>query len=216
MLELELEPPKVADPAAAVALAEGAVVLHAGLFYRSTDGYRVLHLADHLVVRDDGADAWHGCWARPTTVDELDLRAVSDQAAFVAAARPTVPYGLRYIDTKFGADGMLLRGQTECGLTCATFVLALFRLARVELLELSTWATRPEDVDAQKALVAFLEGRGASNDHVEAVRSEVGCLRYRPEEVAAATAVAPHPAAFADVAPAGTRVLEATRSLLRQ
>ena len=207
-----LDPQSPPPVHAAVCLGKGGVDLHGGVVYRGEDGSRVLHLAWHADLRDEALAApRHGfvVWVIPTLDDEYDLRAVADTAAATAESKPEVLYSLRYADSKF-SDAVLLLGESESGLTCATFVLALYRAAGIELLRLDTWEARERDRDAQKALVRGLERDAArgkvSPEHVKAVRAEEGCMRFRPEEVAAGTALDPRPVDFSVAAPAGDAV----------
>jgi len=43
----------------------------------------------------------------------------------------------------------------------------------------------------QRWIVEMLRKRGADPQRVEAVQKEIGCVRYRPEEVAGAAAIYP-------------------------
>ncbi len=181
---------------AAVALADGAVGLHTGILYRPAgDGTpRVLHLAFHHQLRSEPpSDGWR--WVVPD-LDAYDLEYVAALCRLIAdnPANRDVPYAFRFIDSGIAEDGSVLVGTSDRGLTCATFVLAIFRAVGVELLALDAWSTRPADVAAQERLLEYLEGRDRAQH--EAVRSQVGCRRYRAEVVAAATA-APRPVAFA-------------------
>jgi hypothetical protein len=65
--------------------------------------------------------------------------------------------------------------------------MALFRSARLPLVDTTDWPLdRPGDRAFQELVVHVLERTGASPDHVAAVRTELGCARIRPEEVAGA------------------------------
>lgn len=95
------------------------------------------------------------------------------------------------------ATGKFLLGPTRFGLTCATFVIAVFRGAGIHLMKLDTWPARDDDVEWQRQIVKALRSRpGASNDHIEAIESEIGCVRFRPEEVAGAGMAIPPAADF--------------------
>lgn len=74
------------------------------------------------------------------------------------------------------------------GLSCSTFVIVVFRSARVRFIDFENWPVRPGDITAQSGLVDMLDvwrkqGR-ATSEHVEKVRNEIGCVRARPEEIA--------------------------------
>jgi hypothetical protein len=83
------------------------------------------------------------------------------------------------------------------GLTCSTFVLAVLSSVRINLVKLAEWPSRPADVARHKELLDLLDGDPkVSRDHVAAVRAEVTCVRYRPEEVAGAASSPEPPVSF--------------------
>ncbi len=95
------------------------------------------------------------------------------------------------------------------GLTCATFVLAMFASHGIPLLQLSEWPDREEDRAWQEYIVGVLRKNGADEKHVNAVNEQVkrGCARYRPEEVAAAGAAPDLPVGFAYAEELGKRIV---------
>lgn len=182
-------------PDAAVAIAPGAE--HIGVVYRREDGtLRWLHLAFHHRLRDDAAlPADHRWVLSPLDPERLTLVAAMCERVVARVGR-NMPYGFRYDATRFAADGVLLLGDDEVGLTCATFVLALFRSVGVELLRVAEWTARPDDTARHAALVALLEAHCEDKAHVRAVRKEAGCVRFRPAKVAGASSERP-PCGFA-------------------
>ncbi len=200
-------------PRAAVGIFMTATGFHVGVLNRvDGDAARVVHLAFHHNLLDEVADETWG-WVEPALLGET-LQVVGAFARRIHRAHRDgrLPYALRLDVTRFDAVGRLLLGPTEHGLTCATFVLEVFRSAGVDLLDLDSWANRSpnriaEDDAAQRALVERLELRDPA--HAAAVDSEVGCFRFRPEEVAAATANPPHPVEFARAESLGIEVVAA-------
>lgn len=84
------------------------------------------------------------------------------------------------------------------------------------LLLRESWAVREDDLAAQRQLVALLRGTSdASAEHVKAVEAEVGCMRFRCEEAAAASAINPRPVGFMEAAEAGARVRLAFEALAK-
>lgn len=127
---------------------------------------------------------------------------------------------------KFDSDGSFQLGDGVHGLTCATFVLAVFEHAGLPLVDVSSWPQRSEDqkfreliVEAlqrdlaklrQKLEIYTLEGvaeRVSSTrarvehleHHIEVLRSAPVSARFRPEEVAAASSLDDCPAPFGRV-----------------
>ena len=70
-------------------------------------------------------------------------------------------------------------------------MLAIYRSVGVEVLKLSEWPERPDDVTRFEALLSLLATHGAEKAHVIAVKQETGARRYRPAEVAGAPSCAP-------------------------
>src|SRR5687768_16729705 len=154
---------------AAVAVATGAVGLHSGVVFRSSDHpQRLLHLAFHHRLQCDAATA---AWAFvPPAIDPIDLQVLAGLCATLAAVRPRIPYGFRRGTSRFDDEGRFVPSPGDSGLTCSTFVMALFSWARIPLLDEASWQARPEDEVAQRELLEALRGR-ATAEHVAAVEA---------------------------------------------
>ncbi|MGM0578302.1 MAG: hypothetical protein ACQEXJ_21440 [Myxococcota bacterium] len=113
-----------------------------------------------------------------------------------------LPYGIDYTDNHFeSATG---RWVDENGLTCATLVVALFEAQGHETLQRDTWKSRTSDSSWQEKILHLLETRsGCSQEYLEEQRSRVGCLRFRPEEVAVGIALYPPSVCFSCAEPLG-------------
>lgn len=205
---------------AAVTLGPSPVHTHAGVLYQhAEDGaVRHLHLAWHHRLYDESGLPEGGGWIEPTLPAH-----VLDNVAFVAglvakrAEHGTVPYGLALARAHLDDNGgVVLDG--ELGLTCATFVMIVFARVGVILLDRITWDTLPdaarrrEDETHQKLLVAHLRRTPGARDHADRVANEVGCTRFRAEEVAAATALSPIPVSYALTEPVGRALLPHVKS----
>lgn len=194
---------------------------HVGLLHRRGDEpVRVLHLAWHHHLRHEEADNRWG-WVVPA-LEEERLRQVGAFARLVASrhADGKVPYALAYPSAPyFSQTGHTASSVGNLGLTCATFVLELFARHHVNLLERATWESRSadrvaEDIAAQHKLVELLrrEVSPEAQRHAEAVEAQVGCTRFRPEEVAASCADATHPVPFERASSLGVEVVSAFRA----
>lgn len=193
---------------AAVGLIKGSVGLHSGIVFRASDGSgAVVHLAWHCQLECGETSGWAHV---VPDLDPVDLIVVAAHCVTLRDARPEIPYGLAFETSLFDEDGKFVPGPGESGLTCATFVLAVFDWAGVRLLERRSWQERPEDVTIQQRLVGYLRRTAnARPEHVAAVEAEVGCVRFRSEEAAAASAMKDRPATFEQAAPAGLEVVTA-------
>lgn len=177
----------------AVSVATGSVGAHVGVCYVPPNGaeLRHLHLAFHHDLRDD---AWEESGLHVVSaLSWIEARQLRRMAELVARRKaegaPPMPYafdrGRARLDER---GGLVLAGSR--GLTCASFVMVLFAAASVPLLEDSSWEVRTAersraDEAAQRALLGYLRGRDPT--HAAAVERELGCTRFRAEEVAAAS-----------------------------
>ena len=205
--------------AAVVTVEAGAIGAHVGLlFLAGADGARRhLHLAWHMRLEDEPAPPSDALWVAPR-LKEQQLDDVAISAHLIAARQRDgrVPYAFDPANARFASDGTLQLNQS-IGLTCATFVMLVFEYAGIELLEKTSWdqersaERRHEDAGAQRALVRYLRDNPESQSHAALVEREVGCTRFRAEEVAATSGMAGHPVRFARAEAAGRRVLDMVR-----
>jgi hypothetical protein len=125
------------------------------------------------------------------------------------------PYGFGMPqDVQINDDGELIWGG-GVGLTCSTFVLAVFEAARIPFIDLCGWRPRPLDDQRHADLLRRMEEGipeygipPAPRDHIEKVRQELPCVRVRPEEVAAVGLSPERPAQFELTARTGLWILD--------
>jgi hypothetical protein len=178
--------------------------LHSGFLYK-LDGAepRFNHLAWHFDLRDEPASDDRYLWA-DTGLDEGNSRVMAAWLANRGAHPNNIPYGI-------DAQGVCFDKETQQfvpppigkGLTCATYIKAVFSHLGFIILDEGTWPPdRPEDRSWQIAVVEALRRDGAGEDYVTAVTNDVGAKRFRPAEVvgAATLPAVSWPAAFEDVA----------------
>lgn len=182
----------------AVAIAEpDADQRHTGLFFRfsATDQHEFLHLAWHCQLRREMPGSEY-VWIDPAISSRRlkQVAAICDQIATTNSPEG-IPYSFGPPDDCFDEkDCRFLLGPTTTGLTCASFVLAVFHRAGLQLVKYKSWPKpSEEDVRWQHKILEALEKRRnrarnpVTDEHIQAVRSEVGnSSRYRPEHVAAA------------------------------
>lgn len=190
---------------------------HVGILYRPAAGAppRFLHLAWHNDLRDD--ETVQAKYRAIAVVDvplALQPTIVSQCKRSGAADVLGLSYGFGYrpsgVERDPVSDRMVLRGPS--GLTCATFVLAIFGLANVNLLDLDQWTDRAGDDEWKDHVIAGLERAGADPAHVEAVRNDRQHARVRPEDVGAG-ATSPLPAGLAIVVARGAALLTELQTL---
>jgi len=189
---------------------------HIGIIYKNSDdpevGTNLLDLGWHYIL-SSGPVGPEYLWIAPAIEPELAyvLAGLCKKVAEkYALPRRGIAYALRYdgdgLDIKTG-EFMDRNGH---GLTCATFVLAMFASHGIPLLQLSEWPERKDDQAWQEDIVGVLRKRGVNEKHVNAVNEQVkrGCARYRPEEVAAAGAAPSLPIGFTYAEELGKRIVE--------
>jgi hypothetical protein len=102
--------------------------------------------------------------------------------------RNQIPYGFSSPNRFFDTSGNAIKGPAKVGLTCASFVLAVFEGAGVVLADLDTWPNpTAEDIERQRELLNNLSrDPDVSREHLSAAEAEVGNTRYHPLDVAGA------------------------------
>lgn len=126
--------------------------------------------------------------------------------------RDGIPYAVLYRNTKFLADGTMVLGQGEHGLTCATFVMAALKASGIPLLDESSWITRNDDEIWHGRIVAALQATHSrrpspgGEGHVACVAQEKPCVRFRPEEVACGHVSVARPVSFSQASRGGKEI----------
>ncbi len=177
---------------------------HIGVLHREdgSDEVSLLHLAWHHDLRNHPPKTAY-LWVDP----KIPSRRMRQVAAFCRKVWRSndndraIPYALSPPNDCFDRlTGKFLLGPTRLGLTCASFVLAIFESVGLPLAKYETWPkARDGDQEWQECIIDHLEKSQppATTEHVEAVKGEVGAIRYRPEDVAGAAITSPLPADFA-------------------
>lgn len=169
---------------------------HTGILFRVNDegAFQFLHLAWHCDLRCQNKLSKKYCWVDPKipTARLRQLAAICDDIAHANLVEE-IPYSFGTpIDAFDEKTKKFLLGPTTTGLTCASFVLAVFERAQLRLAHYSGWsAPDSEDIRWQQSILGKLrETPGVSADHVNVVEREIGTsVRYRPEQVAGAAAI---------------------------
>lgn len=129
--------------------------------------------------------------------------------------RYRIPYAFRLGNTTRinNQNGEMMLGD-GLGLTCSTFVLAVFESVRVPLVDFNGWQRRDDDDRRHAKLLDDMRNGvlkhnipPAPPEHVAAVEAQLPCIRVRPEEVAGAGMIEELPGAFEETAQAGTLLL---------
>jgi hypothetical protein len=187
--------------------------LHVGICIRSTESVQVVHLAWHnqLIQEPLSPIAWSG--SMKTRLPAARQRQVIGRAALIYESNGRfVPYGFSFPTETFDREtGEWLLGPGGYGLTCATFVLAIFEFSGVRLLAYEEWPVREEDQAWRDHIIRQLAKSSSERTraHAAALRDDDRAVRYRPEEVAASAGLYPPTATFVEAAGTAQKLLAA-------
>jgi len=178
--------------------------LHAGILHAAENALpEILNLAFHCLLRNDPPEGQY-LWVQPS-FDESRLRQLSAfcRRVWRKNSAKGLPYGFGLPNAVFDpATGEYLIRESQYGLTCASFVFAVFHAVGLQLADYATWpAGRAEDKAWQMHIISMLEQHANDPPHVARVKNDIGAVRFHPQEVAAsaACAVIDEPAAFTDL-----------------
>ncbi|MGB0428916.1 MAG: hypothetical protein ACPGLV_00485 [Bacteroidia bacterium] len=199
-----------------VALCQSAGIYnHIGVFVKNfeNDEHYLLHLAWHYDLRFHGLSIVKSDEYRWVKLFEVYGEDNARDFYFLCKEifkmnEGKIKYGVK-LDKAFitkDTNEISFEKGEGVGLTCATFAYLVFKRWGVELLDLPTWQTRESDIDWHKYIVHSLEKYGAESNHVEQIRSEQGCSRIRPEEVAASCVLSPKPVVFNSIESLGAEI----------
>jgi hypothetical protein len=119
-----------------------------------------------------------------------------------------IPYSPHYEGIYFDRGTLrYTRFAPGDGLTCATFILAVFDALGIPLVKAHEWVPRDEDAGWLEYIVQQLE-EDASPEHIEQIRAKSNGVRYRPEEVVGALTESAPPIGFARAEALGRGVLD--------
>ncbi len=167
--------------------------LHTGVIHRMADGgLRMLHLAWHCVLRNDQPEPQYLCVSLGFDERRLRQLATMCRRIFYKNQQSGVPYGFAPPKDSFDvATGAYLLQESQVGLTCASFVLAVFHAVGLQLADYSSWPTdRPGDRDWQSWVVKMLERDPENAAHAKCIMRDIGSVRFYPQEVAACATIA--------------------------
>lgn len=192
---------------------------HIGMLCRDSADKRLrfIHLAFHedLRLEDDATKCF--LWIEATLEDEsANVAAAQARRVYRRYSSGGVPYGFSPYTGYFGPQGEIRWTAPGNGLTCATFVLAVFDSAGVRLVTGDDWPTpddRSEDKQFQKEMVELVRRRpSATAAHVKGMKADIGQIRFRVLEVAGAVAADAYPATFATAEALGAQLQQLIKS----
>ena len=170
---------------------------HVGILFRrdKINTPELLHLAFHMHLRCEAPGEsnieYYLLHCPNLSEDEQLQLAVWFKQVFLANNK-NIPYGIEYSSIRyFSDDGTYLLLERNCGLTCSTFVLALFRDFAYELVDIDSWEKRSDDEEWQKNIIKSMKSQSERHSdlypatYIDAQVAKIGiAVRFRPEEVA--------------------------------
>ena len=188
----------------------GESQLHIGILHKVENGSALLlHLRHHFDLKNE-PPANEFRWLQ-IELDDINRRLVVSLCRAIAEKARNVSFGFTYTGIYFSDLGEYISQPTGHGLTCATFVMAVFAKLRIPLLILAGWPNRPDDPVWQAGQANYLRQRFGFL-LADAVAAHIGEPRYRPEEVSAGAVSRGRPLDFVTAAAMGDRI---KRELLR-
>lgn len=177
--------------------------LHCGISYKIDEEVNFLHLEWHFSLSNN-IDGISNYFSICSAIHPIRQKIIAIKCKKIWAKNndpQTIPYSVYYETGTFTDEGILSLDEKEHGLTCATFVLAVFKSCGFNLIETSKWINRDDDQAWHDKIVYYLEKKtkNVNPQHLDNVRKEKGCSRFRPEDVAMSSTFANMPATTQDI-----------------
>jgi hypothetical protein len=170
---------------------------HIGLLFRTDRNHapKLLHLAFHSRLKCDEPVKyandyfWLHC---PSFSDDEQLQLAVWFEKIFSVNGNNIPYGLEYGSSgHFQQNGKFIQTNENIGLTCATFVMALFEDFSFPIVNIESWESRDDDKKWQERIVVCMQEdmnknpHLYTNTHITTQILNIGiAVRFRPEEVA--------------------------------
>jgi hypothetical protein len=171
---------------------------HIGLLYRIEGApLEMLHLQWHCLLRSQTPEQIQNDFPNHSYVwislhNDFDPRLIVAFVEWLGTVwkrnrdKGLIPFSIEYHGCYFDSDGTYRPTAVGEGLTCATFIMALFGDYGLPLIDLQGWKRRLGDASWQKRILARLRSH-ADPEHIENQTPHIGAAaRFRPEEVAGA------------------------------
>ena len=167
--------------------------IHSGIVFDAGSGSKFIHLAGEKVISEAPSEKYR--WLK-AGIDESTKKVAAGMCALIEARSPEVPYAFDRAGWTFDDAGDVVSGAPGKGMTCATFILAVFDAIRFPLLKEHQW---PRGADKGEKLSIFsmiFGGDRIESDHASKAMNDDDTPRIRPSEVAASTTETAFPVAY--------------------
>lgn len=172
---------------------------HIGFVYKDADdNVRLLHLRWHYELSNDEFSNEYLWLELP--IDPINKMHLATVCSLIVTSNVQgIPYSLGLGDSNFTETGNFVAQNSYAGLTCATFVMRVFDSQRLPIIDLDKWKHRKSDKKWQRQILQKLElwlkHKNYEEKYIHGYLAyqnrliNAGCARYKPEEVAAASAM---------------------------
>lgn len=185
---------------------------HAGLVSRRNPSgvANLLHLEEHHRLTREQYSGGSPLVRTSIPVERQALIATKCRLIAKKHQEGGIPYGFSYTGSSFDRGGSLILSNKDVGLTCATFVLAVFQSEGYALCDLATFPSDPDgNAKFHDAIISRLKNQGA-DEHATALERERLAPRIRPTAAAGAAGVfVGQSVSYGDCHAAGERIASA-------
>lgn len=163
--------------------------LHALTIYWANDNLMLGDLAWHLNLRGRKYPIMNEpktYWVIPSLLDEDQVLLSATLQTWIAFNRDKIPYSVAHPGGVIFRDNIWIGKDPAQGLTCSTFIVALFNELGLPFINSETWQDRTGDEEWASNILQLLTPR-ISKENVDAQRDMIGkSPRIRPSDILAA------------------------------
>jgi hypothetical protein len=169
--------------------------LHNKILYNFENTIKEIHLGwhhyfKHTDIRFPESYIWEVPRIPKSRLKSVIARCIIVSEDQLKTNKKPLPYAAGYHSSRlFDEEGIYSDDESkfEYGMTCATFVLTIFKSVGIDILDWSNWVARADDTVWFNHIISVLE-KGCSDGqvsvaHLNNVRKEINCARFRPEEI---------------------------------
>lgn len=160
---------------------------HTSTLYRFDGRLMVGEVQSHLRSRKAMAKPSAGVyWIAPDLALEEQRVLASKVDAWLDENHGRIPYSVAHPGGVIFKDDVWIGNEPGQGLTCATFVIALFDELGIPFIDIESWEDRPGDSDWAARILQMLKPY-MTDEHFSAQKQRLGqSVRVRPSDVTAA------------------------------
>ena len=161
--------------------------LHTATLYQVDGKHMIGDVQWHLRSRrEDARPSDRLYWIAPALSQDEQRMLAAKADAWLDNNAGRIPYSVADPGGVVFADDVWVGDEPGRGLTCATFIVALFDELGIPFVDVAAWQRRAGDAEWFESILSAIEGT-ASAEHVTAQRDRLGtAVRVRPSDVVAA------------------------------